>query len=197
MTVLKPAGAMLVLLFFLGFNVSSAPAQCPTYQTNLVVDLVNSIPIHVVLGGTVVTRIHVVYPDGTPATLSPETVSFVWAGSAGTKRFDNAPVVPTGDPGFYTYTQTITDDFPTGTVTLSVALCSCSDASGNYGPTSDTNSDVTITPADLSILQIGLTGPSAPTQAQLIATYGVPILVAILLIIALLLLVLRGRKKKT
>jgi len=197
MTVIKAIGTMLVLVFLLGFNVPSGPAQCPAYQTNLAVDLVNSIPIHVVLGGTVVTRIHVVYPDGTPATLSPETVSFVWAGSAGTKRFDNTPVVPTGDPGFYTYTQTITDDFPTGSVTLSVVSCSCSDASGNYGPTSNTDSDVTITPADLSILQIGPGAPTGPTQAQLIATYGVPILVAILLIIALLLLVLRGRKKKT
>lgn len=192
----RPLCFVLIVLF-VSFGLPLATAQaCPTYQTNLVIDLVNSIPQHVAVGGTVVTKVHVVYPDGTPATLSPETISFLWSGSSGQITIENAPVVPTGDPGFYTYTQTVGADFPTGTVTILAVVCSCSDALGNYGPTSDTSSDNTITPADISILAIGPPTPTGPpTAQQLFSTYGVPIIVALLLLAALLLLLARRKKR--
>ena len=88
---------------------TTTPA-CPTYQVNILVDLVDSNPIQVAVGDIVVTRVHVVYPDGTPVTLSPETISFLFKGSNGEKEFDNVQVIYTGTPGFYNYTQTITAD---------------------------------------------------------------------------------------
>lgn len=175
------------------YGPSLAVAQCGTYQTNLIVDLVNSNPQTVEVGGTVVTTVHVTYPDGTPATLSPETMSFIWHGS-GQKIVENVGVVPTGEPGFYTYTQTITADFPTGTVTIAVVMCSCSDANGNFGPTDDVSSVETLDASDNSVVQVG-PGPTPPPTAQeLLATYTVPIVIVILLLIALLLF--RARRKK-
>jgi len=176
------------------------PSQgCPTYLTNLLVVIVDSVPRDVPPYTTVVTTFKVIYPDGTPVTLDPETASFTWVNEAGeSKIFKDVPVVPTGEPGFYTYTQTVTPDFPTGTVTISVAYCSCSDAQMNYGPTDDENSVTTIYEPDISIVQIGpSTMPSPPpTGAELLSTYLVPILIALLLIIALILLAARARKKK-
>ena len=178
-------------------------ATCPTYQTNLIVDLVDSTPKTVTVGATVVTRVHVTYPDGTPAVLAPETLSFLWRGSAGDKTVKNAPVVPTGDPGFYTYTQTVAEDFPTGLVTIYVMFCCASDAGGNFGPTDDVSSDTTITPSDLSKVEIGplttevtTTTTRAPTLQELLAMYAVPIAIVVLVIIALLLLAVRTRGKK-
>jgi len=180
------------------------PSQgCPTYLTNLLVVIVDSVPRDVPPYTTVVTTFKVIYPDGTPVTLDPETASFTWVNEAGeSKIFKDVPVVPTGEPGFYTYTQTVTPDFPTGTVTISVAYCSCSDTEGNYGPTGDQNSVTTIYEPDMSIVQIGpRTGPLPPPTgaevlSQLLSTYLVPILIAVLLIIALILLAARARKKK-
>jgi hypothetical protein len=178
-------------------------AVCPTYQTNLIVDLVDSTPTTVSVGATVVTRVHVAYSDGTPAILYPETLSFLWHGSAGDKTVRNVPVVPTGDPGFYTYTQTIAEDFPTGLVTVFVLFCCASDNGGNFGPTDDVSSDITITLADNSKVEIGplttevtTTTTRAPTLQELLATYAVPIAIVVLVIIALLLLAVRTRGKK-
>ena len=176
------------------------PSQrCPTYLTNLLVVIVDSVPRDVPPYTTVVTTFKVIYPDGTPVKLDPETASFTWVNEAGeSKIFKDVPIVPTGELGFYTYTQMVTPDFPTGTVTISVAYCSCSDAQRNYGPTEDENSVTTIYAPDISIVQIGpRAGPlPPPTAAELLSTYLVPILIAVLLIIALILLATRTRKKK-
>jgi hypothetical protein len=176
-----------------------AAIPCPTYQTNLLVDLIDSTPTTVDVGTRVVTRVHVVYPDGTPATLLPEMMSFRWSNDGQEKVFINVPVTPTGDPGFYTYTQIVRDDFPTGKVTISALTCSCSDSSGNYGPTDDISSDVTLTPSDNSHVDIGPAPPPkpppSPTLDQLLAMYGVPIVIGALIIIAIALLVARSRKK--
>jgi hypothetical protein len=172
--------------------------QCPTYQVNLVVDYVNSNPINPVLGTNVTTRVHVVYQDGTPVTLSPQTISFLWTGSNGQKEYDNVPVVYTGSPGFYNYTQTITSDLlqatGQGKVTVWVILCSCSDVRGNRGPVSNVNSDLTLTPSDNSNLNIGV--PPSPNQFAQLASLAIPILVILLLILALILF-LRRRKPTT
>lgn len=196
---------MLLVVVSLGYNsmVFAKPSVqqtttpgCPTYQVNLLVDLVNSNPTNPQVGDTVVTRVHVVYNDGTPVTLSPETISFLWNGTAGQKEFDNAPVVYTGELGFYNYTQTVTQDmFQTlgaGKVVISVVGCSCSDIRANRGPISLTDSDFTLTPSDNSHLFVG---PQAPAPGQPV-TYVVPLAIALLLIIALLLFFMRSRRKK-
>jgi len=195
---------ILLMLFVLSFSApfvalaqTTATRQCPTYLTNLLVDYVNSNLHTVVVGDTVITTFHVVYPDGTPVTLSPETASFSWVSSLGQKIFENVPVVPTGVPGsgYYNYTETVTNDFPTGEVTISVLFCCLSDGLGNYGSTDDVSSITTLTTTDDSIVNIGPPGP--PTLPELLATYAIPIVIAALLIIALLLLIARSRKKKT
>jgi hypothetical protein len=166
-----------------------------------VVDIVDSNPINAVVGDTVVTRVHVVYVDGTPVSLSPVTISFDWNGTNGHKEFDNVLVVYTGTPGFYNYTQSITSDLiqatGQGKVTISVVTCSCSDGGGNRGPTRLTDSDVTLAPSDNSNLNIGVPQPPGPFglggQA---ASYFVPLAIIILLIIALLLFLRRRRGKQ-
>jgi hypothetical protein len=169
---------------------------CPTYQLNILVDVVDSNPINIVIGDTVVTRIHVVYPDGTPVTLSPETMSFVFNGTKGQIEFDNALVVYTGTPGFYNYTKTVTSDViqatGQGRVTISVANCSCSDGGGNRGPPGLISSDLTLTPSDDSNLNVGIAQP--PTSQ--VPTYIIAAIIILLLLLALLLFARRRRGKK-
>jgi hypothetical protein len=173
---------------------------CPTYLTNIIVDLVNSSPTQTVVGVEVTTEVHVVYPDGTPVTLSPQTISFLWNGTAGSKEFDNVAVNSTGSPGFYNYTQTITPDLVqatlgsagTGTITVYVVMCSCSDALANRGPTTLIGSDETLTPSDDSHVSIG---PQPSTQPPY-TTYLVPILIGLLILLALILLLRRRQKGK-
>lgn len=186
------------LLVFAGPSVQQATTTqpCPTYQVNLAVDLVDSTPISVVIGTTVITRVHVVYQDGTPVTLSPQIMSFLWTGSNGQKEFDNVPVVFTGTPGFYNYTQTITADLiqatGQGKVTVWVVTCSCSDVRGNRGPISPVNSDLTLTPSDNSNLNVGL--PPSPNPFAELWTLIVPLVILLLLILALLLFWRRRRE---
>jgi hypothetical protein len=172
--------------------------SCPTYQVILIVDVVDSNPINAAVGDIIVTKVHVVYQDGTPVSLSPETISFRWTGSNGQKQFDNVPVVYTGTPGFYNYTQTITSDLVQATglgkVTIWAAACSCSDGAGNRGPVSLTDSDLTLTPSDNSNLSIGT--PTPPTPIAQPVNYLVLGAIVLLLIIALFLFLLRGRRKK-
>ena len=154
------------------------------------------------MGTSVVTTVGVDYVDYKLVTLSPETISFRWVGSAGEKIVENAPVVSKGGGSehmgnLYTYEQKVGDDFPTGTVTIFILACSCSDGQGNYGPTADTSSDESYEEADNSRIEIGATMQQAaqPGTQDLLAAYGVPIVIVVIL--AVLLLVLRRRKKKT
>jgi len=190
-------GSSYMLLVFARPSIQQAAPGCPTYQVNLAVDLVDSSPINAVVGDTIVTKIHVVYEDGTPVTLSPEVMSFVWTGDNGQMQFDRF-VVYTGTPGFYTYTQMITSDLVQATgqgkVTIWVVACSCSDVRGNRGPVSKVASDLTLTPADNSNLSIGI--PTPPTPITQPVTYLVPLAIFLLLAIALFLFLLRGRGKK-
>jgi hypothetical protein len=163
----------------------------------LIVDFVDSTPQSTGVGTVVVTKFHVIYPDGTPVTLSPEIASFRWLGRSGEKILENVPVVPTGEPGCYTYTETVTDEFPTGTVVVSVIFCCLSDIMGNYGPTDESSSDTTLAPNDDSVIEIGPPTPKPPTVEQLFITYGVPIAIVVLIAIALILLAARARKRKT
>ena len=173
---------------------------CPTYLVNIIVDFVDSTPINAVAGITVITRFHVIYPDGTPVYLLPETTSFLWVGGQGQKEFLNVPVIFTGDPGWYNYTQTITDDLVQATgegkVTVSVMTCSCSDGLGNRGPLTDVSSNTTFTPSDNSNVIIG-PPQTTTTETEQPFTWAVPLAIALLLIIALLLFFLRSRRKKT
>jgi hypothetical protein len=177
------------------------PAQnggCPTYLTNLEVDFVDSSPTQVTVGDTVTTMFHVIYPDGTPVQLVPQTSSFLWVGAAGQQEFDNVPVTYAGNPGYYNYTQPFTSDLAqatvgsglTGKVTVEVAACSCSDALGNRGATNNIGSDETLTPSDISSLNAG--PPSSSPQSL---TYVVPIIIAILVVLAILLFLRRSRVK--
>jgi hypothetical protein len=85
-------------------------------------------------------------------------------------------VVPGGaGSGTYTYKQTVADDFPKGTVTVSVLACSCSDGKGNYGPLTDVNSTSTAHATDDSVVEIGATAatpsggiPGFPIESILI-----------------------------
>jgi hypothetical protein len=193
--------AFVVLLLFgstlpLAAAAANAKPSCPSAGKTIFVVYVNSNPQTASLGTTVVTTVAVSYVQGTGqyTTLSPQTISFRWASSAGEKIVENAPVVRAGN--FYTYTQTVGDDFPTGTVTIFVVACSCSDGQGNSGPTTDISSDSSDWGDDNSILQIGA-ATQQPATEDLLATYSIPIVIAIVAIVGLLLLVLRTRKKKT
>ena len=176
---------------------ASPKSSCPTTGKGVFVVMVDSNPKSAAVGTTVVTTVAVSYDSSgvNPVTLSPRTISFRWVSTAGEKIVKNAPV-PTSSSGIYTYTQTVGDDFPTGSVTIFVVACSCSDDQGNYGPPSDMNSDSSIYEKDGSSVEIGATMQQPATQ-DLLAAYGVPIVIAIVVIVALLLLVLRTRKKKT
>jgi len=189
----------LPLVAFSTANLLPAQGSCPTYLTNLTVDLVDSSPVSITTGDVVTTMFHVVYPDGTPVTLVPQTASFVWTGAAGQKEFDNVNVTATGNPGYYNYTQSVTADIiqatigsaSTGKIYVQVAVCSLSDALGNRGPTGNIGSDETLTPSDNSNLNAG-----PPPSTQQSFTYLVPIIIAILAIIAILLFLRRSRGKK-
>jgi hypothetical protein len=189
----------LPLAAFSTANLLPAQGACPTYLTNLTVDLVNSSPISITTGDVVTTTFHVVYPDGTPVQLTPETASFLWTGAAGQKEFYNVNVTYTGNPGYYNYTEAVTADITqatlgsatTGKIYVQVAVCSLSDALGNRGPTGDIGSGETLTPSDNSNLNAG---PPPSTVQPL--TYVIPIIIAILVIIALLLFLRRSKKGK-
>jgi hypothetical protein len=170
-------------------------AGCATYLTNLTVDYVNSVPHSVNVGDTIVTTFHVVYPDGTPASLSPETASFSWTGPSGQKVYPNVQVVPNGTAGFYNYTQSFTQDLVqatgAGSIKIAVTFCSCQDALGNRGPTGDISSVETLIPTDNSVV-----GPKPQTISQVATNYAVPAIIIILLILALLMFLLRRRRRK-
>jgi len=176
---------------------ASPKSSCPTTGKTVFVLMVDPNPKSAAVGTNVTTTVAVSYSNVnvTPFALSPETISFRWVSTAGEKIVKNAHVVPTGSTGIYTYTQTVGDDFPTGTVTIFVVACSCSDGQGNYGPPMDVNSDSTIYEKDSSRVEIGATMQQPATQ-DMLAAYGVPIVIAIVVIVALMLLVLRTRKKK-
>jgi hypothetical protein len=180
-------------------NLLPAQGECPTYLTNLTVDYVNSLPTQITTGDVVTTIVHVIYADGSPVTLQPQTMSFLWNGTAGQQRFGNVPVTYAGRPGYYNYTQTVTPELAQATVgssgagkiTIYVAVCSCSDPVGNRGPTGNISSDETLTPSDDSHLNAG---PQTPPQQPI--SYSVPLVIAILLILAILLFLRRSRRKK-
>jgi len=186
-----------VLTSTLGNVTALTPTQqgpCPTYQTNLIITLVNANP-NVITGSgqSVVVTFQVAYEDGTPANLLPETTTFVLTGEKGNEQLQSVPVTPTGTPGTYTYTIAFTEDMinklGAGTITIAIDTCSCSDGLGNRGPTGTISSDMTLTPADNSHLNI------SPPPAQQV-TYVVPLIIALLLILALILFALRRRRKK-
>ncbi len=116
---------------------------CPLYHTVIAVDYVNSVPNAASVGTTVVTTFQVVYPDGTPVTLDPLTASFVWVNGSDVKLTRTVTVVYNGTPGFYIYTDTVTNAFPTGLTDIAVGSCTCSDTAHNFGPTASVDSKAT------------------------------------------------------
>ena len=216
--------AMLAILVLsscrlVGVGASSTPQQ---YQSNITVDDISVIgPSGVPLGslpillfidsvpallaetnawpaGTVLEIVfHAVYLTGDPVTLKPQTTSFGFSSVAGMfKKLVNATVVPQPRAqGWYSHNFTVTSDFPTGRVSVGVLAGSLRDATENYGPTEDVNSEITSIPSDNSAIEIGTPTPSQPSQPSY-ASYDVPLLIAALVVIALLLLVIRGRKKR-
>ena len=151
--------------------------------------------------GTVLEIVfHAVYLTGEPVTLKPQTASFGFSNNLGMfKKLVNATIVsePRGQ-GWYSYNFTVTSDFPTGRVSVGVLAGSLRDSSEKYGPTEDVNSEITAIPTDNSAIEIGTPTPSQPSQPSQpsYASYDVPLLIAALVVIALLLLVIRGRKKR-
>jgi hypothetical protein len=194
-----PVAFVMLLLFVSTLPLAAAAipkSSCPNVGKIVEVLYLESLPKSAAVGTTVVTTVGVFYVSETPVALSPQTISFRWVSAAGEKLIENAPVVPTGQSGVYTYEQKVGEDFPTGKVTISVVACSCSDGQGNSGPIGDTSSDSTLEDGDNSVVEIGATMQQPATQ-DLLAAYGIPIVIAIVVIAALLLLVLRSRKKKT
>lgn len=191
-------GSGAALAVFAKPSVQQTLPPCPTYQTNLEVIFVDAKPNNDVQAGTnVVVTVEVVYANGDPATLAPETISLLLTGTNGQKELDNLAVLSAAKPGFYILSLMMTADLiqtiGQGKVTIWVVSCSCSDGLGNRGPTSNVNSDLTITPDDNSILNIPV--PPPPPGINPI----VPLLIILALLIAAIILVLRRRKqgKKT
>ncbi len=200
-----PAAAVLIGLLLIGLNISTQvggvtpirPSACPTYHTNLLVIFVDSTPRTVTVGSTVVTTFHVVYPDLTPVVLSPEVAAFSWSNSSGVEVTKTSPVVSTGQPGFYTYTNTVTPEYPTGLVTIAVVICSCQDGAGNFGPVDSISSALTADQSDNSVISIGPVTPQVvqPPPPQFPFAIIELLIVLALLIVALLLLIRRRRKQ--
>ena len=143
--------AVLILLT-LPAQATAADNFCPTYNTAIVVDFVNATPKTATVGTTATTKIHVTYPEGTPAQIT--NASFLWTGPAGQKEYESIQVASNGTAGVYVYRQQITPDLihvvGLGHVTVSVVACSLRDAYGNDGPNQNTNSETTPTPNDNS-----------------------------------------------
>ncbi len=169
------------------------PSACPTYQTNLLVIFVDSTPRTVSVGSMVVTTFHVVYPDLTPVFLSPESAEFIWTNSSGFEITKASAVTPTGQPGYYNYTATVTLDYPTGLVTIAVAVCSCQDGVGNFGPVDSIGSASTADQSDNSVISIGPVTPQVQPPPQFPLAISELLIVLALLIAALLLLIRRRR----
>ena len=201
---------LLVMLLFLGSTLplvaaASPKSSYPTAGKIVFVVEVNSRPKRADVGTTVVTTVTVSYEpiesvalgsslNTYPVTLSPETIAFRWVSSAGEKVVENAPVVPT-TAGVYEYTQTVGDDFPTGTVTISVVASSCSDGQGNFGPPTDVDSHSTVWEFDNSIVQIGATAPTSsggvpgfPMESILFGLVGLVGLIGLTAVVILTLL---------
>lgn len=139
--------------------------------------------------GTAITLLlHVFYLDGTPVQLSPETASFAFfPGRTQSILFtlENAAVVAVPDrPGYYTYGFTIPKDWPEGGVLVYVLALSCTDGYSNFNLNESNKAFMT--------LQL-IAAPAAFN----IVSYIVPAIILILLFLAVLLLALRSRKKKT
>ena len=135
---------------------ASSKSSCPGAGKPLLVVYLQPNTSSAAVGGTILITVGVTYTDFSTVTLSPQTVSFRWVSTAGERIVENAPVTGSG-AGLYTYEQKVGDDFPTGTVTIFVLACSCSDGKGNYGPNADASSDTTYREEDNSKLEIGAT----------------------------------------
>jgi len=203
LVLLKPSWTVVfVMLLLFGSTLPLAAAaspksSCPGAGKTLLVVYLQPNTNNAAVGATILITVGVTYTDFSTVTLSPQTVSFRWVSTAGEKIVENVPVTGSG-AGLYKYEQKVGDDFPTGTVTIFVLACSCSDGKGNYGPNADTSSDTTYREEDNSKLEIGAAAAAMqqPATQELFAAYSVPIVIAIVVIVALLLLVLRTRKKK-
>ncbi len=199
-----PAAALLLLVLVIGLNIplqayGKAPiriSSCPTYHTNLLVIFIDSAPRAITVGSTVATTFHVVYPDLTPVHLSPQVAEFSWSNSSGFEVTTTSPVTPTNETGFYSYTATVTPEYPTGQVTIAVVVCSCQDGGGNFGPVQSVDSTLTADPSDDSIVSIGpVVVPQVQPQPQFPVAIIALIAIFILLIAALLLMIRRRRKQ--
>lgn len=144
---LQPLTVAALILLTLPAPAATATNFCPTYNTVIVVDFMNTTPKTATVGTTVTTKFHVTYPEGTPAQIT--NASFMWIGLMGEREYDNIKVVSNGTVGFYQYRQDATPDLihaiGTGQVTVSIIACSLHDLYGNDGPPQSVDSQVTLT----------------------------------------------------
>ena len=198
-----------VMILVVGSNIpfsavaTSSVLQC--YQCNILAEveilggtggggslLIQSLAIRLLQdfqpGTTITLLLHVFYLDGTPVQLSPETASFAFYSGRTQSillNLENVGVVPVPDrPGYYTYSFTIPEDWPVGGVLVYVLALSCTDGYSNFNLDDSNKAFMT-----LSVI--------AAKAGFNIASYIVPAIILILLFLAVLLLALRSRKKKT
>lgn len=161
---LQPLTVAVLILLTQPAQVGTATNFCPTYNTVIVVDFVNTTPRTAAEGTMITTTFHAIYPEATPAQIS--NASFLWTGAAGQKEYENIQVASNGTAGFYVYRQDITPDLIHAVgrqATLSVVPCSLRDVYGNDGPNQNTNSETTPNPNDNSNITLTFTKTKEPT----------------------------------
>lgn len=166
---LQPLTLAVLILLTRPAPAAAATRFCPTYNTALVVDLVNATPKTATVETTVTVKFHVTYPEGTPASI--KNASFLLDGPAGQEEYEGIQVTLNGTAGFYQYTQDVTRGLihavGRGQVTISVAACSLHDVYGNDGPAQPANSETTQTPNDNSTITIcPPAGNTRPPQGE-------------------------------
>lgn len=153
---LQPLTVAVLILLVQPAQGTPAASFCPTRNTAIFVDFVNTTPKTATVGTTVTVKFHVTYPEGTPASI--KNASFFWDGPAGQEEYEGIQVTLNGTAGFYQYTQDVTRDLihavGRGQVTISVAACPLHDVYGNDGPAQPANSETTKTPNDNSTITI-------------------------------------------
>lgn len=169
------------------------------YQVSFLVVEVEVSPKTTEAGTSVRIELKVEYLDGSPVSLRPELADFLLVGAAYSHTYSRVPLTPLG-AGKYSASITLWADIPAGTYKLYCVHCTLSDGQGNFSPNTDTSSDETVIPIDLSIFSIGpatttTTAQPPPTGLPLSLLVESAILVLLILIAALLALLLRRRKK--
>ena len=165
---LQPLTLAALILLTLPARAATTTNFCPTYNTAIAVDYVNTTPRIAAEGTTTTTTFRTTYPEGTPAQIT--NASFTWIGSTGEREYDNIKVVSNGTAGYYQYRQDVTPDLIHAVgrrATISVVACSLRDVYRNDGPNQNTSSKTTPPPNDNSTITLTKTTTSHDHEQHL------------------------------